>query len=121
MPEFASQAHDVGVLIQAQNVSWNGAAPDGRWPVKALPPLITPDHPIIGRAQLVDQVVQAFEAGRRSVVLLHLPGVGKTPMAALLAGAARVQRRFPDGVLWTNVGADPRGVLPALHHWAAAL
>lgn len=124
MPEFANQLHDAGVLIQAQNVTWNGAAPNagsGKWPVKALPPLITPDHPIIGRTQLVEQVVQAFEEGRRSVVLLHLPGVGKTTMAALLAGDRRVQQRFPDGVLWTNVGADPRQILPALRRWAAAL
>lgn len=121
MGEFSAQAQDVRTLIQAQTVVWNGAEPGGAWPVKALPPLITPDHPILGRAKLVEQVVQAFEEGRRSVVLLHLPGVGKTTLAALLAGNRDIQKRFPDGVLWTNVGADSNALVPALRHWASAL
>ena len=49
-----------------------------------------------------------------------LGGIGKSTLAAALAGDEEVYRRFPDGVLWATLGQQP-DLLSFLSSWIQAL
>ncbi len=49
-----------------------------------------------------------------------LGGIGKTTLAAHLIRDPEVQRRFPDGILWTTLGQQP-DLLPLLSQWVRDL
>src|SRR5690606_3046842 len=48
------------------------------------------------------------------------PGVGKSKMASMLAHDADIAEQFPDGLLWTALGANPN-VLGEISAWVDAL
>jgi tetratricopeptide (TPR) repeat protein len=69
----------------------------------------TPDHPIIGREALLDELKRTLQAeeGSPSVVLHGLPGVGKTTLAVTLANDPDILSRYDGGVLWVGLGRTP--------------
>ncbi|HEX5127737.1 MAG TPA: NB-ARC domain-containing protein, partial [Rhodocyclaceae bacterium] len=127
MPDFSNQIDqlkNLNQIAEAQNVTINNfnqakdAAQQAR--VQVMPPFKPLLYPIIGRDDLIDQISAALKAGQRSVAVLHLPGIGKTTLAAMLAKNTSLQERFPDGVLWAHLGLDP-DVRAELRKWAYAL
>lgn len=91
-------------------------------PVQKLPPprLRLPQHKVVGRDAQVNAVVDGLAQGRRHFAFVYLAGVGKTVMAAELIHNQDVIQRFPDGVLWAHLGADP-DVRRQLRKWGNAL
>lgn len=81
-----------------------GASP-GKPPVPR-PALRLPQHAIVGRDKLVEEVVVGLKAGQRDFAFVYLPGVGKTAVAAELIRNEAIAERFPD-VLWAHLGQDP--------------
>ena len=78
---------------------------------------------IVGREDLLDDLVQRFRDARHAAISLSadgLPGVGKTTMALLLAHDARIQAHFTNGVLWAGLGPTP-DVASIQASWAEAL
>jgi hypothetical protein len=49
-----------------------------------------------------------------------LGGIGKSVLAAAIAGEREVQEKFPDGVLWVTLGQEPQ-VLEELGNWIQAV
>ncbi len=84
------------------------------------PALRLPQHAIVGRGKLVEQVVVGLRTGRRDFAFVYLPGVGKTAVAAELIRNDAITERFPDGVLWAHLGQDP-DVGRQLSKWAKSL
>jgi len=75
------------------------------WP-EAAPPAEAM-WPLFGRDALVDRVVADLATGRRrAIVLSGLGGVGKTRLAAEIAGA--VAARLDGRVAWIGLGRSPR-------------
>lgn len=65
----------------------------------------TPPSHFTGRADLVQQLAGRLCSSRSPTLALHgLPGVGKSTLAAVLAGHPAVQAHFADGVLWAGLG-----------------
>ncbi len=64
----------------------------------------------IGEALMADAfhpvVVEA--AAQRTVVVHGLPGAGKSVVAATFATSVSIRRSFGDGVVWLEVGQDPK-------------
>jgi hypothetical protein len=81
-----------------------------------------PPHKLIGRDHLLPFIKQKLFAcqGRKVLVLVGLPGVGKTALALELANDGEVANYFPDGVLWARMGPEAN-VMTILGIWAAAL
>jgi hypothetical protein len=48
------------------------------------------------------------------------PGIGKTALATVFAGDADVRTAFPDGVLWTSLGPEPK-LIQEMAAWGRAL
>jgi len=111
---------------------------DSVWPVGRSPPvrapLPVPLTPLVGRAELVDQVRRVVAAGRRRLVTLTGPGgVGKTRVALAVAAATAhtvgwvdlARLRDPADVPYAiaetvGLASDPgRSPVDVLHHWAA--
>lgn len=92
----------------------------GRTRIVVLPPFRPRLYDIVGRAEPIARIVAALQSGQRILALVHLPGVGKTTLAAELARNATLAERYPDGILWAHLGLDPdlRG---QLRKWAYAL
>jgi transcriptional regulator with XRE-family HTH domain len=85
----------------------------------APPRLIGRDHVL---AQLRQRLLEdAPVAGTAVTVALHgIPGVGKSALAAALAQEQEIQARYPDGVLWVELGPAPH--IPELaRQWGTAL
>ena len=62
----------------------------------------------------------AIGAKAQTVALQGMAGVGKTTLALLLA--QQLQARYPDGVLWVDVGptvTEPTQMQPILNQWAS--
>lgn len=94
----------------------------GKQQVAKLPPprLRLPQHKVVGRDLQIKAVLDGLAQGRRQFAFVFLAGVGKTVVAAELIDNPDVVRRFPDGVLWAHLGADP-DVRRQLRKWATAL
>ena len=84
------------------------------------PVLRLPQHAIVGRDKLVEQVLAGLQAGQHDFAFVYLPGVGKTAVAAELISNEAIMQRFPDGVLWAHLGQDP-DVNRQLAKWAKSL
>jgi hypothetical protein len=125
LTDFQNQARDVANLTQAQHIdrltiNQYGAATQQPTRVVLLPPFKPNLHPIVGRADLIADICTALREGQRVLALVHLPGVGKTTLAAQIAKNADLAALFPDGILWAHLGLNPdlRG---QLRKWADAL
>lgn len=108
-------------LSRTENESIAGRGPDaspGKPPVPR-PALRLPQHAIIGRDRLVEQVVAGLKSGQRDFAFVYLPGVGKTAVAAELTRNKAIAEYFPD-VLWAHLGQDP-DVGRQLAKWAKSL
>ncbi len=88
--------------------------------VQVMPPFKPLLHNIIGRDDLVKEIASALISGHRTVALLHLPGIGKTTLAAMLAKDETLLKNYPDGLLWAHLGLDP-DIRAELFKWAYAL
>ncbi len=75
---------------------------------------------VIGRDGLLEELVQQIKPGAPVAALYGMPGVGKTTLAAVLAGHDKILDRFPDGVLWVGLGPNP-DQSALLRRWVAAL
>lgn len=84
------------------------------------PVLRLPQHAIVGRDTLIEQVVAGLTAGQRDFAFVYLPGVGKTAVAAELIRNEAITHGFPGGVLWAHLGQDP-DVSRQLAKWARSL
>ncbi|WP_112271866.1 NB-ARC domain-containing protein [Lentzea terrae] len=77
----------------------------------AAPPFMAPRLPagFAERVHLGEQVLAAVlePAGGRTVVLCGLGGFGKTSMATWVCHQPVVRERFPDGVVWVELGRKP--------------
>jgi len=91
-------------------------------PVQKIPAprLRIPQHKLVGRNAQLKAVLDGLQHGRREFALVYLAGVGKTAVAAELIQNREICERFPDGVLWAHLGADP-DVRRQLRKWATAL
>ncbi|MGZ3144283.1 ATP-binding protein [Lentzea chajnantorensis] len=96
---------DVRTVVQAGNVHVHGSSPALPVP-RELPCDV---RGFAGRAEHLDRLDRLLEADGRALVISALAGaggVGKTALA--VHWAHRVQDRFPDGQLYTNLrGYDP--------------
>jgi tetratricopeptide (TPR) repeat protein/transcriptional regulator with XRE-family HTH domain len=88
----------------------------------AIPPPLTRDNALVGRADLLNRLKQRLQsAGVGALLALNgLPGVGKTTLATALAYDEEVRRHFSGGILWVGLGYEP-DVLGLLSHWGTAL
>src|SRR6185369_15070184 len=84
------------------------------------PRLRIPQHKLVGRNEQLKAVLDGLQHGRREFAFVYLAGVGKTAVAAELIQNREICERFPDGVLWAHLGADP-DVRRQLRKWATAL
>jgi hypothetical protein len=80
--------------------------PAGRWRVPPLPPLTGRE---VHRPDLMTSVVDLVKTRSKSrtpmaVGLVGTGGFGKTTLAKMLVHNAAVQARFPDGIIWVNLG-----------------
>ncbi len=124
MSSFINRTGDVANLTQVDRVEQLtiNQYPTASQPVRVvlLPPFRPNLQPVVGRADLITEICTALREGQRVVALVHLPGVGKTTLAAQIARNAELAALFPDGVLWAHLGLNPdlRG---QLRKWADAL
>lgn len=88
----------------------------------AIPPLLSGEHGLVGRDELLRDLKQRLLAGKRVALaaLNGLPGVGKTALATALAHDDEVRVHFSDGVLWAGLGYEP-DVLGLLSRWGTVL
>ena len=65
---------------------------------------------LIGREEVSSHLFQKLCAGRGGIItaLYGLPGVGKTSLAATFIHREDVRCYFQDGMLWINVGLQPK-------------
>lgn len=116
-------AGSVGTLQQITvgtqiNITPSGAPQAGSAPPR--PPLVVGREDDIRR--LKERLGVAAPQGQIQVLtaVSGWPGVGKTTVAAVLAHDPEIAAAFPDGVLWTSLGTDPR-ILAALDAWGRQL
>ncbi|MBL8119949.1 MAG: DUF4062 domain-containing protein [Anaerolineae bacterium] len=75
---------------------------------------ILPEEPslLVGREQdlafIKDRLKNMDTTRNSAVVLQGYPGVGKTTLVKKIVHDREINGQFPDGVLWVNVGADPK-------------
>ena len=88
----------------------------------AIPPALSQDHGLIGRADLLHHLKSRLLNGNLVALaaINGLPGVGKTALATALAHDEEVLAHFADGVLWAGLGYEP-DVLGLLSHWGTLL
>lgn len=120
MPSFTNQVDKVSVLAQAENVTVNLHEAEKPAALHLIPAFVKRVYKIVGRDDLLDQLFEAFKGEQRSAALMHLPGVGKTTLATLLARDKRLPGLFTGGVLWAQVGRQC-DVRSELRKWAVAL
>ncbi len=109
-----------GVVIGDNNMVTTVYESGEQRTVPFLAPL-APDN-FVGRDDLLRHLKQRLLSnGNESVVvLIQVPGVGKTAVAAKLANDEDIIKHFSDGVLWAGLGREP-DVLALLGKWATAL
>jgi tetratricopeptide (TPR) repeat protein len=87
-------------------------------------PFLAPPAPanFVDNINLLSRLKQLLLASGNKpvVVLLQIPGVGKTAVAEVLANDKEVIKHFSDGVLWAGLGREP-DVFALLGQWAIAL
>jgi DNA-binding SARP family transcriptional activator len=88
---------------------------------------IMPPRPrlIVGREtvlnDLKERLTQTVDTAHGPVIIVQgWPGVGKSTILSALAHDPAIENLFPDGVLWTSLGATPN-LLSELSLWAGAL
>jgi hypothetical protein len=124
--QFSNTAELIAALsagVQEELAKRAFAAPPTQAPEKKSipkPTLRLPQHAIVGRDKLVEQVAVGLRAGQRDFAFVYLPGVGKTAVAAELIRNEAITEHFPDGVLWAHLGQDP-DVGRQLSKWAKSL
>ncbi len=83
-----------------------------------LPPLV------IGRETALEEIKRRVGVNgsemRPLTVIQGWPGVGKSTTVATLAHDGEIARQFPDGILWTSMGANP-DINREIRTWADAL
>ncbi len=116
-----------GSLNQAGNDLYiiNNIRLERRW-TRPLPPpqlraTILRENAFSEASRLLQERGQLALSGRfASTALRGMPGIGKTTLARLLA--LHLEPRYPDGVLWQELGPDYDSedkVQPVLDQWAA--
>ena len=76
-----------------------------------------PPSDFVGREVIIDELIGTLTgsaAGRKTLALKGLGGVGKTTIARALCWDKRIITAFPDGILWTTLGQSA-DVLSNLH------
>lgn len=96
-----------------------GSQPSANKPLP-MPVLRLPQHPIVGREQLIEKILTGLRNGQLDFAFEYLPGVGKTALAAELIRNKEILERFPGGVLWAHLGPAP-DARRQLRKWAKAL
>ena len=69
-----------------------------------------PPTDFVGREEVISKLTEdltASTAGRKTLALKGLGGVGKTTVARALCWEERIVTAFPDGILWTTLGESP--------------
>jgi hypothetical protein len=89
------------------------------------PPMMAPSTPenytLVGRDDQIREIKAALIASAPRAIAIQLAmGIGKTALACLLANDDELQERFPDGILWANVGKAP-DIRAELRQWAVEL
>lgn len=92
----------------------------------AHPTLYDPALPavrkLVGRNELLSQLQEELCSTQEGNVfaLTGMPGAGKSALAIALAHNGEIKKRFYEGILWVDVGAQPN-VLCILGRWGALL
>lgn len=86
---------------------------------------VMPPQPqlVVGREGVLDHLKSRLKPSGASAsvtIVQGWPGVGKSTILAALAHDPQIEKQFPDGVLWTSLGATPN-LLSELSLWAGAL
>jgi hypothetical protein len=96
-----------------------GPWPEASRPAAAAPPMMVPvlNRVRIPRPGLHQEVIAAFRRGVEPAVAVTAAvrgtgGFGKTTLAEMICADPEVQRAFPGGVLWVEVGDAPEGRIP---------
>ena len=77
-------------------------------PATFLPPSL-PSHPVVGRDQLLTQIVERLMGAQGQRIALHgLPGAGKTTAASTLIEHEPLNAYFSDGIIWINIDKTNR-------------
>lgn len=123
---FGKTAQDLGFVedeSQEARIAAPSAAPGppGIYPVfdPTIPPLPNEGREIVGRQELLDNLVEQVCAGK-NIALSGLPGVGKTALAVTLVQHPAVRATFRDGILWAGLGPRPN-LLEQLNRWEMLL
>ncbi|MDB5802514.1 MAG: hypothetical protein JWL63_3453 [Rhodocyclales bacterium] len=86
-----------------------------------MAPSTPENYMLVGRDEQIGEIKAALIAGAPRAIAIQLAmGIGKTALACLLANDVELQARFPDGVLWANVGKAP-DIRAELRQWAVEL
>jgi DNA-binding SARP family transcriptional activator len=82
-----------------------------------MPP---PPRLVVGREGVLNDLKARLTTTGSVIIVQGWPGVGKSTMLAALTHDPAVETLFPDGVLWTSLGATPN-LLAELSLWAGSL
>ena len=74
----------------------------------------------IDRKKIFNQLIDQLCTDGYSSALVGFPGIGKTTLACILAHDSRIQRQFKDGVLWANLGLNPK-IQSTMNRWGHLL
>jgi hypothetical protein len=94
--------------------------------IKPLSTGIAPPRPtlVVGREKDFDNLKSRLSSpdGNSSITIIRgWPGVGKTTLVTALAYHKEIAARFPDGILWAQVGERLESPLTQLKRWATSL
>ena len=105
---FGMDAQTLGLLSASPLSSDNSSPSYERTAIldPALPRLSLPVAHIVGREQLVTEILTHLQTGE-DAVLAGLPGIGKTTLAQLVSMHPLRETFFPDGILWICLGPTP--------------
>lgn len=76
--------------------------------------IVLPEEPslLVGRdndLKLIKQDLGVVPSDKKRIVVIQgYPGVGKTTLVKKIAHDPEMRREFPDGILWINIGHDPK-------------